>query len=1359
MRQHFLRAAAPNQLDQEPKDEHILDTTLILKGDGTNGQNNNTFVDSSASSHTVTRNGNTTQGSFSPFSPKGWSMYVDGTGTTQGIVGPTVSSILGTGTGDWTVEFWYRFEGVNTSGGTATWMPLINNIDWYNGAAGSFWLGVDSNQNVNASIQHSPGTFGTSAILTSTSTLYTGSWYHIAVVKQSNTGRLYINGTQEVTVSLSNLSSSGFHASSNTLTVGRHYNNQGSAPSTTTYGKGYFSNVRVTSSAVYPAGTTFIPSTEPLTAIADCKLLTLQDNRYIDNSSLNSTITAYDDAAIKPTSPFTGNREYPKASYFSGKFDGSNDYLEVNPGGFNKTNLGSSTATQGFVLGGQSSYVNNELRLCPNSVSSNGGMIKWQTPVKLNQDFSVFFKMNGSSPTSGTNYIAEGCSLNFSSSNASYTGSHTMLDSNRAYAVQCSAWTYDYIKIRDASATSLATSPSQGSGFLEGDWYFWVDYDYSTTTLSVYASSSSTKPSSPAVSYNQVTFTGADHYLAIGAGNGGSRGTWTLKEWSFSTNDFSPGTGDWTTEAWVYLTAYPNGKWGRLWWPSDDRDNIDIAGTDTSHGYNVGTVTLNRGGGLITSSDVLPLNEWVHVAVVRYNNTSAKIFFNGVEKASSTSFANPNSTSTRSVYIGFNGGTGSNVAIPGYISNVRYVREALYTTAFTPPTTPLTPIPNTKLLTLQDNYLVDHSSKGHSITNNGGVTLEPESPFDNSTYPLSGTFYSGYVDGNSDTFEITNSTDFNFGTGDFTIECWFNVSSFGSTQLLTLWDNYNGSQGPRFNFSVRTDKLALDTNAGMTKGTETVHGSCNIQTNEWHHAACVRDSTGIKLYLDGELKHSFATSSTEAYTPTNQNPRIGDYSDNYGTGAGYISNLRVVKGKAVYTSSFTVPTEPLTAIPGTVLLTLQNETVQDNSASSHSITTNGNATITEIAPFGTALIDRAGSMYFDGSGDYLTFGGTDFQFGTGDYTIEFWVYVNSVPSSVQFVYGGRHTSPYNYGAVDINFTASGTLQYAEFITASTSVNYVETNPINAQEWTHYALCRSAGTTRFYRNGVQLNSQSSTTDISSTHPTVKIGADYNFSRTFNGYLSDFRVIKGTGLYTSNFTPPTAPLQPITNTKLLLSGNNGGVEDSLGKLTCYTVGNMQVNTTDKKFGTGSISGTWSTGDYLKFEPDNNLWSLTGSYTIECWIRVQTLTSGFGIIGYGGTSNSYVLFPGWQYYLWVTQQGALSWNGYQSGTYGMYLNSANGVISTNTWYHIVVVKLSWYPGATSLYVNGTRVATTTSNFTTNPTASPLQFTVGGFGAHGGGQRAHGQIDDLRITKGVARYDPFQTICPVPTATLPTI
>jgi hypothetical protein len=62
----MLQAAAGQA--GEDTDPFFNQTTLLLHGDGTNGAQNNTFLDSSTNNFTITRNGNTTQGTFSPFS-------------------------------------------------------------------------------------------------------------------------------------------------------------------------------------------------------------------------------------------------------------------------------------------------------------------------------------------------------------------------------------------------------------------------------------------------------------------------------------------------------------------------------------------------------------------------------------------------------------------------------------------------------------------------------------------------------------------------------------------------------------------------------------------------------------------------------------------------------------------------------------------------------------------------------------------------------------------------------------------------------------------------------------------------------------------------------------------------------------------------------------------------------------------------------------------------------------------------------------------------------------------------------------------------------------------------------------------
>jgi len=85
-------------------DPYFENTTLLLPGNGTNGAQNNTFLDSSTNAFSITRNGNTTQGTFSPFSQTGWSNYFDGTGDYLTAPDNAASEI---GASDFCVEGWF----------------------------------------------------------------------------------------------------------------------------------------------------------------------------------------------------------------------------------------------------------------------------------------------------------------------------------------------------------------------------------------------------------------------------------------------------------------------------------------------------------------------------------------------------------------------------------------------------------------------------------------------------------------------------------------------------------------------------------------------------------------------------------------------------------------------------------------------------------------------------------------------------------------------------------------------------------------------------------------------------------------------------------------------------------------------------------------------------------------------------------------------------------------------------------------------------------------------------------------------------------------------------------------------------
>ena len=211
-----------------------------------------------------------------------------------------------------------------------------------------------------------------------------------------------------------------------------------------------------------------------------------------------------------------------------------------------------------------------------------------------------------------------------------------------------------------------------------------------------------------------------------------------------------------------------------------------------------------------------------------------------------------------------------------------------------------------------------------------------------------------YFDGSGDRLTLSASANFEFGTGDFTIECWAYPISFGNG--FTLYINYNNGGGgvPRFGFSLNSTGLTVDTTSGLAL---TFTGSTTVNTNQWYHCAVTRSGSTFRTFINGSLVSTATSSAT--YTPTGHPVNIGDYPDDFTTGYGYISNLRVVKGTAVYTSTFTPPTAPLTAIANTSLLTCQSPTIVDNSLNALIITSNGGASVVANGPFSPNVTSTA----------------------------------------------------------------------------------------------------------------------------------------------------------------------------------------------------------------------------------------------------------------------------------------------------------------------------------------------------------------------------------------------------------------
>jgi hypothetical protein len=125
--------------------------------------------------------------------------------------------------------------------------------------------------------------------------------------------------------------------------------------------------------------------------------------------------------------------------------------------------------------------------------------------------------------------------------------------------------------------------------------------------------------------------------------------------------------------------------------------------------------------------------------------------------------------------------------------------------------------------------------------------------------------------------------------------------------------------------------------------------------------------------------------------------------------------------------------------------------------------------------------------------------------------------------------------------------------------------------LSLNTWYHIAGVRSSGTLTLYINGVSAGSVSNTLNITDTNCTI--GCNGSIIDFFPGYITNLRILKGTALYTANFTPPTAPLAPITNTKLLLSLVSGAyLVDSSGTSKTVTPTNSPTWNQLSPFATG-------------------------------------------------------------------------------------------------------------------------------------------------------------------------------------------
>ena len=186
---------------------------------------------------------------------------------------------------------------------------------------------------------------------------------------------------------------------------------------------------------------------------------------------------------------------------------------------------------------------------------------------------------------------------------------------------------------------------------------------------------------------------------------------------------------------------------------------------------------------------------------------------------------------------------------------------------------------------------------------------------------------------------------------------------------------------------------------------------------------------------------------------------------------------------------------------------------------------------------GASTAATASSVDFSGSNEWLIAGSSsDYSMGTGDFTVEGWVRKDgsgggSNPGIFQISSSSTGVNSGNYqNTIALGHDGS---QWAMYGGGSDTGS--GSDPITLGQWYHFAYCRSSGVSKTFINGEEKISKSDTVDYAGTY--ISIGAYYSSTFVWEGLISNFRVIKGTALYTSSFRPPTEPLTNVTNTKLL------------------------------------------------------------------------------------------------------------------------------------------------------------------------------------------------------------------------------
>ena len=499
-----------------------------------------------------------------------------------------------------------------------------------------------------------------------------------------------------------------------------------------------------------------------------------------------------------------------------------------------------------------------------------------------------------------------------------------------------------------------------------------------------------------------------------------------------------------------------------------------------------------------------------------------------------------------------------------------------------------------------------------------------------------------------------------------------------------------------------------DAAAGTTPFTLTTDGTATVITITANDPEDVPLTYGYSVTA-GSLTNGGGTTATVAQsdnvftvTPTTTEAYAGTFSLTFTASDG----INTATSTNSFTLNFitTIANSKYTTLLATAVDTSDNNNITDASSNNHSITVTGDAYAGTFSPY------RGGgySTYFDGSGgDYVKSPThADFGFSTDDFTIECWYYPVSKAQNYPRIW---HFGPYWSNANALAFQDRHNSWSTTFSLVAWSGGEIlnSTTTVENGNWYHLTVERSGATITLYVNGVAEDTYNIGTSQFITSSTsyvtlgnVSDGANLNEAQ-LNGYIRDFRYVKGTAVYDGNFTPTAEPLTEVTNTKLFTShlpyitdGSNNHSLTLSGDVSTKPFSPYDYNEYDAADHGGSVyfdRASYNSGACITVADHNDFTLGTSDWTVKFWVyHNEIITSANNAYGY--FSNYYFNTPGGFGLKWMNQHGNKPVLEYMnSGSYAKKI--FDFIPSEKIWYYY---ELTCSSSTVTFKVNGDTIGT---------------------------------------------------------------